>query len=535
MSYVVLARKYRPQTFSDVYAQEHIVRIFKNAIENDRIGQAYLFTGSRGVGKTSVARILAKSLNCEVAKSINPCNKCANCVDITQSISPDVVEIDGASNTGVDDIRDLQKELFYSTNQSRYKIIIIDEVHMLSKNAFNALLKTLEEPPDKVLFIFATTEPHKVLPTIISRCQRFDFKRIPVDAIVTRLKEICLLEKINVEEEALYVIARKADGGMRDALSLMDQVISYGMDLITVEHVQKIFGLIDSDVFNSFMQSITEHNPAVILKNYFQVLDKGIDVQEFINNFLEYLRQFLFVKMNIIPADISKNMLKSIQNLCPSFSEDELIYIMNYLIETKNNLRTSSSPEILAELTFVKLARISEMKSLKSILDTISSGSLTFTEIPKPIANNEQLKSIQQHSNNIQQRIISEQIQPEPEISEITMSVLKENWQKIIAKLKENYPVSATYLEAASIEKVQNNHIYIKLNSETGYKKLMSEKDIYEDFLSKHFRIRILVSFEFTPEIKETYHKNPSLQDIKKESPNLAEFIELTSSIIRQD
>jgi DNA polymerase-3 subunit gamma/tau len=535
MSYVVLARKYRPQTFNDVYAQDHIVRIFKNAIENDRIGQAYLFTGSRGVGKTSVARILAKSLNCEVAKSINPCNKCSNCIDITQSISPDVVEIDGASNTGVDDIRELQKELFYSTSQSRYKIIIIDEVHMLSKNAFNALLKTLEEPPDKVLFIFATTEPHKVLPTIVSRCQRFDFKRIPVDAIVNRLKEISTLEKINVEEEALYVIARKADGGMRDALSLMDQVISYGMDLITVEQVQKIFGLIDTDVFNTFMQSIADHNPAVILQNYFQILDKGVDIHEFINNYLEYLRQFLFVKMNLIPADISKNMLKSIQTLCPKFNEDEIIYIMNYLIETKNNLRTSSSPEILAELTFVKLARISEMKSVKKILDTISSGTLTFTEIPKPIHNPEQLQAIQKHSNALQKKIINEQIQPEPEISELTIDILKDNWPKITNKLKEIYPVSVTFLETAEIEKVHNNHIYINLKSETGFKKLQAEKDVFEDFLSKHFRLRIMITFTFIPEEKQQYYKNPGLQDIKKESPNLAEFIEMTDSLIRQE
>lgn len=535
MSYVVLARKYRPQTFNDVYAQDHIVRIFKNAIENDRIGQAYLFTGSRGVGKTSVARILAKSLNCEIAKSINPCNKCSNCVDITQSISPDVVEIDGASNTGVDDIRELQKELFYSTSQSRYKIIIIDEVHMLSKNAFNALLKTLEEPPEKVLFVFATTEPHKVLPTIVSRCQRFDFKKIPVEAIVERLKEICTLENIKSEDEALYVIAKKADGGMRDALSLMDQVISYGMEIITVEQVQKIFGLIDIDIFNSFMQNISEHNPSLILNNYLKIIEQGIDIQEFINNFLEYLRQFLFIKLNIIPSDLSKNMISAMQKLCQCFSEDEILYIINYLIETKNNLRTSSAPEILSELTFVKLARISEMKSMKKILESISKGSLSFTEIPSPKPSVEQIQMIQQHSNAMQEKIINEQVIPQPEISELTPELLSQHWNSLIINLKKNFPVSGTFFESANIVKVEHNHIYFKINTEVGYKKLISEKDVFEDYFSKHFRLRILISFEYTPEKKESFLRNPNLQDIKKESPNLAKFIEITDSIIRQD
>ncbi len=209
MSYIVLARKYRPQTFADVYAQDHVTKILINALEQDRIAHAYLFTGPRGVGKTSMARILAKSLNCQEGKKGYPCNKCSTCLEITNGTSTDVVEIDGASNTGVDDIRELQRDLLYTTNSAKYKIYIIDEVHMLSKNAFNALLKTLEEPPENVIFIFATTEPHKVIPTIISRCQRFDFKRIPIDLIVKNLRSICQHENLKYEEEALFQIAKK--------------------------------------------------------------------------------------------------------------------------------------------------------------------------------------------------------------------------------------------------------------------------------------------------------------------------------------
>jgi DNA polymerase-3 subunit gamma/tau len=377
MSYVVLARKYRPQTFAEVYAQDHIVRIFKHAIELDRVGQAYLFTGSRGVGKTSVARILAKSLNCMNGKSINPCNTCANCLDITNGVSADVSEIDGASNTGVDDIRNLQHNLQYHTSQSLYRIVIIDEVHMLSKNAFNALLKTLEEPPPNVVFIFATTEPHKMLATIISRCQRFDFKKIPTEPMVKRLKEIAFAENINFEDTALYLIAKMADGGMRDALSLMDQVVSYGLQQITYDDVQSIFGLVDIDVFNSFMSAIADKNPGEILNLYTKTSEQGLDTPEFINNFLEYLRKFVYIKMNIDQPDISRTQKQIMENLSEKFTEDEILYIMNFLIETKNNLRTTSSPDVLAELAFIKIAKISEMKSLKSILETLSQNPLS--------------------------------------------------------------------------------------------------------------------------------------------------------------
>ena len=265
MSYIVLARKYRPQTFAEVYAQEHITEILHNAIVSSRIAHAYLFTGPRGVGKTSMARIMAKNLNCVEGPTVTPCNKCHNCLEITAGTSPDVIEIDGASNTSVDDVRELQKELIYAPSQSPYKIYIIDEVHMLSKNAFNALLKTLEEPPDNVLFIFATTEPYKVLPTIISRCQRYDFKRIPIDSIVKRLKELTREEKIEIDAESLHMIARKADGSLRDALSLLDQVLSYSLNQVTIDKVREIFGIIPTQVYCDLMKLIkAKDNPALL-------------------------------------------------------------------------------------------------------------------------------------------------------------------------------------------------------------------------------------------------------------------------------
>ena len=581
MSYVVLARKYRPQSFSEVYSQEHIVRIFKNSIENNRMGQAYLFTGSRGVGKTSVARILAKSLNCSVAQSINPCNKCSNCIDITESVSPDVVEIDGASNTGVDDVRELQRELLYATASSRYKIIIIDEVHMLSKNAFNALLKTLEEPPANVVFIFATTEPHKVLPTIISRCQRFDFKKIPVDMIVKRLKEIAQIEKINVEDEALYPIAKKADGGMRDALSLMDQVISYGIEHITIKQVEEIFGLVGYEVFNKFMEAVLNNNPHEIITQFLKITEQGVDIQEFINDFLEYLRQFIFIKYNINQEGIAQNVLSSMQVLARQFTEDEILYIINYLIETKNNLRTSATPDILAELSFIKISKITEMKSLKSILDILSSGKLvldTGADRGKPIGDKivpptlsispnvvpisdkqteqtpiseqpllpevkeKEITSVEaplpytSSNQNVPSIVSIDKVLSNVPIDKVTEADLKDHWSNILEQIKANNPLSASYFVTTKVKAINNNTIHFTLPSELATNKLTAEKTKYEEIFSKTFNTNVKLSFEFVPEVNKFFQSNTiTLETIEAENSNLADFIKITNSAIRKD
>ncbi|HPI26596.1 MAG TPA: DNA polymerase III subunit gamma/tau, partial [Candidatus Cloacimonadota bacterium] len=361
MSYIVLARKYRPQNFSEVYAQDHVTKILQSAIASGRIAQAYLFTGPRGVGKTSLARIMAKSLNCLEGPTTTPCNKCTNCVEITAGISPDVIEIDGASNTGVDDIRELQRELLYAASGAKYKIYIIDEVHMLSKSAFNALLKTLEEPPENVIFIFATTEPHKVLPTIISRCQRYDFKRIPVDAIVQRLKDLAVQEDIRVDEESLYLIARKADGGMRDALSLMDQTISYCMNDINIERVRQIFGMIPNQVYHDFMQLIHAHDPGSLIEMLHQIFEEGTDLQEFIANMLEYLRIVILRKLGIAINDVSQDELPLFEEIASIFSQTDLLYVMSQLMQTRADIRLSGNPYLLIEATMIKLARLEEI------------------------------------------------------------------------------------------------------------------------------------------------------------------------------
>ena len=239
MSYVVIARRWRPQQFDEIIGQEHVSKTLSNAIANERIAHSYIFTGPRGVGKTTTARILAKALNCEKGPTATPCNDCASCKSITLGNSLDVLEIDGASNRGIDEIRNLRENIRYTPTQGKYKIYIIDEVHMLTKEAFNALLKTLEEPPEHALFIFATTEIHKVPATILSRCQRFDFRRIPLKTIMEHLQNICTQDKIDIEEEALLQIAKKADGSMRDSQSILDQIISYSGQRVTFDDVRR--------------------------------------------------------------------------------------------------------------------------------------------------------------------------------------------------------------------------------------------------------------------------------------------------------
>lgn len=531
MAYQVLARKYRPRKFDEVYAQDQIITVLKNAILLERIAHAYLFTGSRGVGKTSLARIFAKSLNCINGPTAHPCGVCSNCVEIAAGTSTDVIEIDGASNTGVDDIRDLQKELMYSTKSSKYRIFIIDEVHMLSKNAFNALLKTLEEPPEKVIFIFATTEPHKVLPTIISRCQRFDFKRIPIESIVACLKDICRQEGISIAEDALFIIAKKADGGMRDALSLMDQVISYGDPEITAESVLNIFGIVHTEVFTSMMSCILEKDAASIIRILHKTIEKGTDIQEFINGYLDFIRDLMLLKIGVSVPEIPNAMRAPLNVLKGQYSVDEMLYIMSYLVQAKQDIKNSTNPIIIAELLFVKLSKISEMKSMEDLISVINQGKIdcnpTITEQKKPIK-----VDLQQEKINAQAQLATEIAQTNDRLETLTLEILTKHWDRIKEKLQKEKPVIGQYITLDSVTGVKNNMIHFQLGSELQYKMLNDMKHEIANMLTHYFNRRISVDFRYIPSAeKEMIHK-PTIQDIKKELPELARFIEITDSTI---
>ncbi|MBN2461191.1 MAG: DNA polymerase III subunit gamma/tau [Candidatus Cloacimonetes bacterium] len=537
MSYLVLARKYRPQTFDEVYAQDHITQILKNTIEMKRIAHAYLFTGPRGVGKTSLARIYAKSLNClQEGPRIDPCNQCQNCQEITRGVSADVIEIDGASNTGVDDIRDLQKELMYSATNSQYKIYIIDEVHMLSKYAFNALLKTLEEPPENVIFIFATTEPHKVLPTIISRCQRYDFRRIPITSIMDRLNYICKAEHITAADEALFLIAKKAEGSMRDALSLMDQLLAFGRDSISQKDVLAIFGIVGNDMYAEIMNTIIRKDAAAILNLLHETIDKGNDLQEFINGLLDYIRYLLLLKLKIEKPDISqvdKEIMKAINQ---DFSENDLLYLMSLLVKTKADIRSSSNPLMIAELAFVKLTRLSEIYSIDDLITRLTDNKIFNSATTEPGAEARSSQQLEINpvriSEEVKYDMLQQAYEEKPQIEELTLEIVRTFQPVLLEKVKKQKPLLASYFRNSEVQTVVNNLIRYQVRSNLALEMLTENRMTISDIISNHFSLRVKVDFSLKEKPGENKISNPTLDDIREQSPNLADFIEATDSTI---
>ena len=304
MSYIVFARKYRPQAFDEVIGQSHITTTLANAIAQNRVAHAYIFAGPRGVGKTTTARIFAKALNCEKGPTANPCNKCPSCLEITQGSSLDILEIDGASNRGIDEIRNLRENVKFAPSKGHFKVYIIDEVHMLTIDAFNALLKTLEEPPAHVKFIFATTQAHKVPPTILSRCQRFDFRRISIKDIVESLKAIAKKEGLKVPDDVLILMAKHSDGSMRDAQVVLDQISSFAEGKISLEDASKILGAVSDDILFSLAESIKSKAALKALKIIDDLVNEGKDVAQIVLYFIEHFRDLLVAKINKDPSKL---------------------------------------------------------------------------------------------------------------------------------------------------------------------------------------------------------------------------------------
>ncbi|MBN1296914.1 DNA polymerase III subunit gamma/tau [bacterium] len=362
MSYQVLARKWRPQTFADVIGQSGITQTLANAIRLDRIGHAFLFCGSRGIGKTTAARILAKALNCELGPTPEPCNACRHCREITAGNAMDVIEIDGASNRGIDEIRQLRENVRYTPATARFKVIIIDEVHMLTREAFNALLKTLEEPPAHAKFILATTEAHKVPVTIVSRCQRYDFRRIDTATLVEFLRDMCRKEAVTIEDRTLDVLARMADGGLRDSLSLLDQVISFSGTTIDHDKVMKLLGRIDPQLLLDVFRALASENAADALRHFADYIDGGGNEQVFNREMMELTRDILAMKMGAPP----RNTLPG--DLVNLFTVDQLERIFKILLDQEQTFRQTEFPRLLMDVTLVKIAMIRPLIPIEDIL-----------------------------------------------------------------------------------------------------------------------------------------------------------------------
>jgi len=359
MSYLVLARKWRPQTFAEVVGQEHVTRTLRNAISSGRVAHAFLFTGPRGVGKTTTARLLAKALNCEHGPTPDPCNTCGNCTEITAGNALDVMEIDGASNNGVDHIRDLTEGVHYRPAKSRFRIVIIDEVHMLTSQAFNALLKTLEEPPAHVKFIFATTESHKVLQTILSRCQRYDFKRIPLRALMQQLQRVAEREGIAVDAVGLALLAREADGSLRDAESLLDQVIAWSGSHVTEQSVKEALGVADRQALFRVVEAVLAREAAQALRLAGDLYGYGYDPRRLCHDLLEHFRHLVIAKISTDPAllvDLPDHEAAAVRQQAAARSLEDLQRFFSVMLRAEEEVSKTAYTQLVVEMTLVKLA-----------------------------------------------------------------------------------------------------------------------------------------------------------------------------------
>jgi DNA polymerase-3 subunit gamma/tau len=372
MSYEVTATRKRPQTFDEMVGQDFIVSTLKNSIAQGRIAHAYLFSGPRGVGKTSAARILAKALNCDQGPTEQPCGQCTSCLEIAQGNSLDVIEIDGASNTSVNDVREIKDEVLFAPNSNRYKVYIIDEVHMLSNSAFNALLKTIEEPPAYIVFIFATTEVHKVPATIRSRCQQFNFRLIASSQIKEMLQRVMEELSIQAEEAALFWIAKEATGSLRDAYTLLDQVVSFSRDGITLEKIRAKLGLVGLDQINRIVKIITQRDKKAILESCSEILDRGVSVEQFVVDLTDYFRNLLLLKCGIRKSSLLSGSPDDYPvELVEFFSIEQIEKAIELLLELHRNLRFSLQQRFDLELVMCQLASLQDLIDPAELLTVI--------------------------------------------------------------------------------------------------------------------------------------------------------------------
>ncbi|MCK5732327.1 MAG: DNA polymerase III subunit gamma/tau [Tenericutes bacterium] len=462
MSYKALYRTYRPQDFNEVAGQTHITTTLKNALANDKVAHAYLFSGPRGTGKTSIAKIFAKAINCIQAPTDNPCNVCENCTGIQSGLISDIIEIDAASNNGVDEIREIRDKVKYLPGYVNYKVYIIDEVHMLSAGAFNALLKTLEEPPQHVIFILCTTEPQKIPLTIHSRCQRFDFKSITTIDMIGKLKEIVKSEKIDIEEEALNQIAIHAEGGLRDAISLLDQARAYSPEHISVQDVNQISGAVSTEMQVGLAEALIEGNSTKAIELLNSLITEGKEVKKINLNLIEFFRDVLMIK-NLRNLDENNNLYQNEKfvQLSKMISNNVTFYILDILNKAANDIKWSSSPKIFLELAFIKISdnEVSSDTKIISMIDDLENRVSEIENIKDDIVKYKEKESknliseIVHKAEEIEEKDILEDV----EIEEATTPTQNETVEhKEVIEEKIDDDIDETY-SIDFVEKILNN------------------------------------------------------------------------------
>ncbi len=507
MSYVALYRKFRPQTFEEVKGQDAIVATLKNQIKANRIGHAYLFCGTRGTGKTSVAKILAKAVNCERPVDGSPCGECPTCKAIAKGSILNVVEIDAASNNGVDNIRDLREQVEYAPTEGRYKVFIIDEVHMLSTGAFNALLKTLEEPPSYVIFILATTEVQKIPITILSRCQKYDFKRITSDVIRKRLKELTEAEGIESEERALAYVAKAADGSMRDALSLLDQCIAFYLGQpLTYENVLKVLGAVETEVFHELLTAVSERDTSEALWLLGEIVQNGRDLNQFVIEFTGYMRNLMILQSGADVSEILDSSEEGIERLKEDASKieaGELIRLIRIFSELGSQIKYSSTKRVLIEVALIKLCHPQMEVSYDSLISRISQLEKEVEELKKNGLRLSQEAAAQITSQQTQGEEKSERKQEKEKpalpkaIPEDVRQVVA-NWKSIVRNMKEP---AKTYLTGARLSLGGDDILLVVFEDDMAYGYIKNRPEHLEElegYIEQAIEKRVEIRLEET-------------------------------------
>ena len=560
MAYVSLYRKWRPQTFSDIVGQDNVVKTLKNAIKLDRIAHAYLFCGPRGTGKTSTAKILAKALNCEEGPTVDICGECASCTKITNNNSIDVLEIDAASNRGINEIRELREKVKFSPTEGNYKVYIIDEVHMLTTEAFNALLKTLEEPPEYVIFILATTEPNKLLSTILSRCQRFDFGRLSIADLIERLSYICEQEEVDISQKALSSIARNAGGGMRDAISILDQTISYAGSEIDMDDVSAVLGMVDREVLIELTEIMIKNDVEAALNLVSEIIGQGKNISQFVDDLIHHFRNLLLLKecqdTNKL-IEVGAEEKEELESLVGDLLVGQLLRWIEILNEMSYDLKQTTQQRLILEMGIIKLVKAETDKSLDTILnrltrleEQVANGQVISktesqkqqTQAKKEQTNKEkqsstskeveQANSPTSENNQQESQAPSKEEHHDSKVSEleaptgVDIDQIKGQWDEFLDYLKKQDMKLAAFLRDAKPFKIESNKLLLAFKHEFHKGQIEAKKKVVEDALKKLLGVSLRIEC-----IKDgnNVSKEKSEEEQLKEHPLVKEALELFS------